>query len=102
MLTVKGKGRQSSIVSPSNATQKHGHMFERESTKRSTLTARAVARSQASDARLGLLLSMWAGKADGGHMRLVGADEVNGGGKPPGSCLSPPASMTKAATEPNS
>jgi hypothetical protein len=31
----------------------------------------------------------------------VGADEANGGGKPPASCPSPPASKTKEATGPN-
>jgi hypothetical protein len=59
-------------------------------------TARAGARSRASVPRLGLPLSIGTGKADGGP------DEVNGGGKPPASCPSPPASKTKEATGPNS
>jgi len=36
-----------------------------------------------------------------GQMRPVGAGEANGGGKPPASCPSPPASKTKEATGPN-
>jgi hypothetical protein len=70
-------------------------------------TAKAGAQSRASVPRLGHLLSMGAGEADGGRRgwwgqtRLVGAGEVNGGGKPPASCPSPPASKTKEATGPN-
>jgi len=57
--------------------------------------------------RLGHLLSMGAGEADGGRRgwwaqtRLVGAGEVNGGRKPLASCPSPPALNTKKATGPN-
>jgi len=36
-----------------------------------------------------------------GQTRLVGAGEANGGGKPPASCPSPPASQTMEATGPN-
>jgi len=54
------------------------------------------------EATVGLLLSMGAGKADGGQTRLVGVGEDNGCGKPPASCPSPPASTTKEATGPNS
>jgi hypothetical protein len=54
-----------------------------------------------------LLLAMGAGEADGDRRgwwrqtRLAGAGEANGGGKPPASCPSPPASQTKEATGPN-
>ena len=54
-----------------------------------------------------LLLSMEVREADDGkrgrwgQARLVGAGEANGGGKPPASCPSPPASKTKKATGPN-
>jgi hypothetical protein len=70
-------------------------------------TAKAGAQSQASVPRLGLLLSMGAGEADGsrrgwwGQTRLMGAGEVNGGRKPPASYPRPPALNTREATGPN-
>jgi hypothetical protein len=102
LLRVKGKERRSSIVCRSKERENYRLIYERERRKSSMPTARAGARSRASVLRLGLQLSMGAGKADGGQTRLVGADEVNGGGKPPASCPSPPASKTKEASGANS
>ena len=63
-------------------------------------TARAGGRIRASVPRLGLLLRMGAGMAYGGQTRLVGASEINWGGKPLASYPSPQASRTKEATGP--
>jgi hypothetical protein len=101
------KKRRSGIVGRSKERENYELIYERERRKSSMPTARAGARSRASVPRLGLLLSMGAGKPDGGwrdwwgQTRLVGAGEVNGGGKPPASCPSPLASKTKEATGPN-
>jgi hypothetical protein len=83
------------------------NLYTKERKKIYMPTARAGAGIRASVPKLGLQLSMGAGKADGGRRgwwgqtRLVGAGKVNGGGKPLASCPSPPASKTKEATGPN-
>jgi hypothetical protein len=106
VLRAKVKERRSSIVCRFKERENYRLIYERKRRKNSMPTAKAGARSQASVPRLGLLLSMGAGEANGGRRgwwgqtRLVGQARSMGGRKPPASCPSPPALNTKEATRP--
>jgi len=86
VLKAKEKDRRSSIVYRSKEREDYRLIHERE--RRKTPCRLPKPEPKAEYQCRALLLSMGAGEADGG-------------GQPPASCPSPPASKTKEATGPN-
>jgi len=92
VLRVKEKERRSSIVYQSKERETI-NLYTKE--REGKLHADCQGRSPKPSTSAEPASSAW------GQARLVGAGEADGGGQPPASCPSPPASKTKEATGPN-